>query len=388
MRTEDLVILRSVKIAPTAKELKELDGLLGKVTNWLYLQHTLIERGVAPLFFKKLPALKNKSLLPWDVETRLRQTYYLTMSRGMLMYRFFGEVINAFSEQGIPVIALKGIYLAEWMYKDIALRQFSDIDLLIKKADGAKALYILRELGYTAYDSKERGIVVKTKSEAIHYPPMIKDGVSIELHTRLNRKKEKFNLPVEKLWEHAVQVQINKMPVFALDSYDTLIHLCTHADKHFREGKIQFTCFNDICNFIETYETDWNELIVRSRIYGCEAIVFKYIILVNKHLHAVIPENIQQTYAALLTVADEQKFIRFVMGEFETFSAVPFHMKNIEELNSVFERVSYLLAVLFPDKSFMLKSYKIRHPKLYWLYYPYRWYIGIKGFIQKKIIKR
>ena len=387
MRTEDQIVLRSVKIAPTAGELQELDDLLVGVTDWSYLQRILIERGAAPLFFKKLGALKNSACIPAEVMAGLQQTYYLTLSRGMLMYHVFSDVINAFRERGIQAIALKGIYLAESMYKDIALRQFSDIDLLIQAEDGEKALDILRTMGYTAYDSREREIVVKTKSEAIHYPPMIKEGVSIELHTRLNRKKESYDLPVERLWEHAVRVQINNTAVYTLDRCDTLIHLCVHADKHFREGKIQFTCFNDICNFVDKYLPDWDELIIRSRAYGCESLVFEYIVLVNKYLCAAIPESIQRTYSGLLTEADELRFIRYVGGNFETFSAVPFHLKNIRELNSVFEKLKYLLAVVFPDKNFMLHSYKIRYSEFFWLYYPYRWYTGLRGLIQKKMFK-
>ena len=385
LSAEKKLILGSVKIQPTRQELDMLDALLTQVTDWEYVGKHIVDRGIGPLLFKKLALLNNKDLIPEQLVVRLQQSYYLTMSRNILMYNVFSQVVDAFTQHEIQIIALKGIYLSESMYKDIALRQFSDIDLLVKEEDGEKCISLLYQMGYTAYDSQERDIVVKTKAEAIHYTPMVKDGVSIELHTRLNRKKESYNLDITSLWQNARPVTINKSELYSLDSYDLLIHLCTHADKHFVEGKIQFTCFNDITNCIESYKraSDWKELTDRCLQYRCEEIVFKYIMLVYKYMHANVPDEISEQHTSLLTEKDEQLFINYLSGEFEEFTAVPFHFKNISELDSLSDKAKYILAVLFPDKSFMIKSYHIKIPSLYLLYYPYRWFVGLKGLIGK-----
>jgi len=39
--------------------------------------------------------------------------------------------------------------------------------------------------------------------------------------------------------------------------------------------------------------------------------------------------------------------------------------------------------VLFPGKKLMLRSYRIKNESLYWLWYPYRFWVGIKGFFWK-----
>lgn len=385
LSAENKLILSSVKLNPTNQEVDMLNALLTSVTDWEYVGKHIVDRGIGPLLFSKLPQLTNKTLIPAYITNRLQQSYYLTLSRNMLMYNVFSQVIAVFAQHNIQVIALKGIYLSEAMYKDIALRQFSDIDLLVKEEDGEKCLNLLRQMGYSAYDSQERDIVVKTKAESIHYTPMLKDGVSIELHTRLNRRKESFNLDISALWQNACQVTINKSAVYSLDNHDLLIHLCTHADKHFREGKIQFTCFNDITNFIENYQnsTSWNELVVRSQQYGCESIVFKYIMLVHKYMQASVPVEISQRYTSLLLHKDEKLFINYLSGDFEEFTAVPFHFKNINELDKLSDKAKYVLAVIFPDKNFMIKSYNIRTRSLYLFYYPYRWFVGLKGLIGK-----
>jgi len=57
----------------------------------------------------------------------VQQAYYKTLTRGMVLYKGFANVASAFNEAGIKLVALKGVYLSECLYGDIALRQFSDI---------------------------------------------------------------------------------------------------------------------------------------------------------------------------------------------------------------------------------------------------------------------
>ena len=128
---ENRLILASVKIKPSQAELDHLNDLILIVTDWVYLAENIINRGIAPLLFKKLHLLPNAELIPESARTKLRQAYYLTLSRSMVLYEAFKKVAETYYSNDIQVIALKGIYLSEWLYNDIGLRQFSDIDLLI-----------------------------------------------------------------------------------------------------------------------------------------------------------------------------------------------------------------------------------------------------------------
>jgi len=39
----------------------------------------------------------------------------------------------------------------------------------------------------------------------------------------------------------------------------------------------------------------------------------------------------------------------------------------------------YVKGVIFPGKEFMIEKYSIKQPQLFWFWYPYRWYSGLKG---------
>ena len=280
LKAEDLLILSCVKLEPNAMELDQINSLIPQVQDWDYLIKAIIDRGIGPLFFKKLTLLSNSSQIPENIKNKLQQVYYKTLSRSTILYMHFRKIAEAFAVENIPVIVLKGIYLSEWLYQDIGLRQFSDIDLLVKEEDGLKCLAILAELGYKPIDDI-RSNYVKNNLEIIHYPPMVLNGASIEIHIKLQRKSEKYHLFVDDLWKNAISETVNNTFVFALNNNDLLIHLCIHLDKHFREGHVQFTCFNDITNLLDKVANiiDWKVFGNTCRKYNCENIVFKYICL-------------------------------------------------------------------------------------------------------------
>jgi hypothetical protein len=415
LQVEDELILSSVKIHSTAKELEQLNNLIPQITDWNYLITTIIERGIAPLLFKQLPLLSNRSLIPNNIQSSLQYAYYRTLSRSMVLYETFKKVAIAFNSAGIQVIALKGIYLSEWLYQDIALRQFSDIDLLVKEEDGLKCLSILTEMGYKPYDSNVTEFI-GSKSEIIHYPPMVLDGISIEIHLKLHRDSEKYQIQIDEFWKNAIPVIINQTPVYAFNNLDLLIHLCIHLDKHFHEGHVQFTCFNDITNLLEKVADtfNWEEFINTCRLHQCEDVVFMYIVMVHKYIHATVPEHIQAKYSYLLTEADELLFIKYLNGHVGEFSAVPVHVGNLKQLTSFSDKFRYIWDIIFPPKSFMIQKYLIDsqllkgskketpHPLKggkssqqfiplagavrghlpWWFWYPYRWWIGVKGVIR------
>jgi len=389
LQVEDKLILFCIKNHPGPSELEQINHLIPLIQDWDYLITTIIARGMGPLFYKKLPLLSNNSLIPEAVKTGLQQAWYKTFSRSTLLYKYFREIAGAFTSQNIQVIALKGIYLSEWLYQDIGLRQFSDIDLLVKEEDGATCLDILRRIGYTSSYFPERSlskfVLSKFEQDVVHYPPMVKDGVSVEIHIKLHSKNQSYHVLIPTLWQNAVPATINGITVSALNNTDLLIHLCLHLDKHFRKGHVQFTCFNDITNLLERDAgiLDWEKLTESCRLYHCEETVYLNLVMIQYFMHAAVPTAVLEKYGYLLTQKDKKLFIKYLKGNVGNVSNVMLSahvgfMKNIPNLP---EKIRYIRDVLFPSRAFMLSRYRIKYPSLVLFYYPYRYYIGLKGVI-------
>lgn len=383
---EDKLILSAVKLQPAARELEQMDDLIRQVEDWDYVAATGIDRGIAPLLYKKLPLLRNAALVPAPVQARLRQAYYLTLSRGMLMYEHFGKVARALALHGVPVVALKGIYLSEWLYGDIGLRQFSDIDVLVKPEDAPASLAILSGLGYRPQDEPESEL--DSKLEVVHYTPMVLNGVSIEVHVKLHQDNEKYRVGIEALWQNTQAAVINNAPVYALGLHDLLAHLCIHLDRHFYQGHVQFTCFSDITNLLDKHADtlDWEGLTGACEAYMCVSEVFRWVVLVQKYMNAPVPAEIIEKYGRLLTPADERLFVKYLHGYVGFTTGMHKHLGNFGYLDSLGERMRYAWEILFPSRSFMITKFNLTKPGVVYFYYPYRYFIGLRGLV--KLIRK
>jgi len=392
LKAEDRLILSCIKINPTLNELEQINDLIPEIQNWEYLISTIIDRGIGPLLHKKLPLLTNSLLIPETVKTKLNQVYYKTFSRSTILYDHFRKIAEAFVSQNIPLIALKGIYLSEWLYQDIGLRQFSDIDLLVKEEDSAKCITILSDFGYkTSESDMSEFVLAEFENDIVHYAPMVLHGVSIELHINLHRKTEKYKVIIPVLWENSIPASVNGMQIKALNTNDLLIHLCLHLDKHFWIGKVQFTCFNDITNVLEQFSNimNWSEFIESCKFYKCDEIVFKYIVLIHKYMNAFVPSYIIHKYKFLLMKRDEHLFCCYLKGSLDTSITLSAHIGYLKNVHSFFDKVRYLRDILFPSKAFMIQRYQIKNSTYVLLYYPYRYYIGIMGvlnYLKRKVV--
>ena len=374
------LILSSAKLEPSVSELERLNDLIPQIENWDGLVAEIIARQTAPLFFKKLPLLTNRNLIPAEATAKLQQAYYRSLSRGMVLYSTFEKVAEAFCIAGIQVVVLKGIYLSEWLYGDIALRQFSDMDLLVKKEDALQCLSILKNLGFKPSDAAVTEFI-SSQSEIVHYAPMVLNNISVEVHIKLHRQSKHYDIKIDAFLSNAEKLLLRNKPVYGLELHDLLIHLCVHLDKHFRGGHVQFTSFNDIVNLLEKFknEIDWTLLGQRSDYHACEQTVFKFLVLIHKFYNAALPEAILSKYGALLSKEDEDLFIEYLNGVSVQQYHVDFHWQNIRRIKGLAGKMHYMLDLIFPPRKFMLQKYGIQQPAFFWLWYPYRYYVGLKG---------
>ena len=70
------------------------------------------------------------------------------------MYAQIDRIFLAAQEAGIPIVPLKGAFLAKCVYRDIALRPMCDIDLMcrVEDRDGDELEDILRGLGFSLFE--------------------------------------------------------------------------------------------------------------------------------------------------------------------------------------------------------------------------------------------
>jgi len=390
----DKFILNVSRVTMHGRDLAAADAYLSQITDWHAFAVQVIKRGVAGFVVKKLPLLRNKSSIPDAIFLLIEQAYLRTINRSILLFGHFSTVVTALQHAEIEVIALKGVYLSEQLYPEIGLRQFSDIDVLIPANKALQAVDILLKLGYKYEESVPVSDYIRQKSDFVHLPPMILNGVSVELHVKLHQAGLKYNIQIDRVFATKISAHINGISVFALDEMHQLLHIALHAHKHFEEGNVNFNSFFDLANLLDSLPADfyWKSFDKLCSLYNAENIVYRYIILVQEFFEInVVSSEYLNKYTKVVREKHRAKFIMYLQGFKYTEpakTAIPGHITNLRLLTSPKEKVKYLIDLFFPPKRFMLDKYKIKNEKLYLLYYPYRYltiFSGLWHIISKKL---
>jgi len=234
-------------------------------------------------------------------------------------------------------------------------------------------------MGYSEYYDGVTDFT-QSKMDTIHYPPMMQNNISIEIHIKLHHNDVNYKFDMDDLWKKAQPAIVNKIEVKTLQLTDLIIHICVHLDKHFKIGHVQFSSINDIVNILDSCadRLNWSAIQERCKLFGCEKEVFKYIILAKRQFNVSIPDEIVQQYDSILLKNDIRMFYNYLSG-YENLTAIPTHVGNLKQIDNFADYMRYARDIVFPPKTFMIRKYNIKHPSLFLFYYPYRYWVGIKG---------
>jgi hypothetical protein len=180
--------------------------------------------------------------------------------------RFTGELLRLFSlfeQSAIPIAAFKGPVLAHSVYGDISLREFSDLDVIVKQADLSKAEDILASQGYQP-DFADRAYRSAFLSYQGQYAFRHRNtGLSVDLHWRLSSKGLAFPLQITEIWPRLEPVVIAGRTILTLAQDDLALFLAAHGTK---EGWRSLIWVCDFAEFLRKYQDiDWAALLDRAQ---------------------------------------------------------------------------------------------------------------------------
>lgn len=204
------------------------------VDTWYALPPLLQFHGIAPYAYLYLKRVGKLSKAPTDVQRMLASEYERNAARNMVVFAELDRILVACHACSIPVIPLKGAYLARSIYPDPACRVLGDIDIQVRPEDGLRVAEILRAAGY---ESKWNGDS-EWKKQAVHLPGFVKAGaLCVEVHLQFTSPFTDFCIDDEKIWKRAHQDEGNVSGCMAMSSEDLFLFLCNHIYRtHFRVG--------------------------------------------------------------------------------------------------------------------------------------------------------
>lgn len=246
--------------------------------------------GLAPLLFKRLKQGGARDLVPADIWERLLLAYFAGSDRNSRLYRALRPVLGGLQDAGIPVIVLKGVFLAGVVYGDVAVRPMCDADLMVPRAQAARAQAVMLDMGGVPEYSED--IESRCKRDA-HLPGVVFHDLAVEIHWTIASPTGPVKIDVDGLWNRAQPACVAGVRVLALSPEDLLLHLCLHSS--YREG--MKAGLRPLCDISETIlrfrdEVDWARLAARAIEWGAARYAGLTLSLARSMLGAQVPGDV------------------------------------------------------------------------------------------------
>lgn len=265
---------------------ERFQALTGSLTDWQGLFEESFRHGIFPLLQHHLLGAGADTIpepargLFWDhMRSGARQRLLLTSELSRLS--------AAFDDAGIGMAVLKGAALARTAYGDPALREFYDLDLLVRPVDFGRASDLLAQRGYVASDdAPEPG--QEHRHSGMHRSfihPVL--NTSVELHWTVTTPDLAPPGCVDRWWSEVRGIEVESRTVTTLSACHNLLMLCIHGARH---DWARLRCLADLAECLRAEPPpDWDLVWAEADLAGCRLMLALGLILANQTLAAPVP---------------------------------------------------------------------------------------------------
>lgn len=297
---------------------------------WDEILELAISHGVAPLLCRALEGSGTRGGIPDHIRRRLADERRATGLLNLRKYGEFRRIAQALSERNIPLIALKGLHLAELVYRDISLRPMSDLDILVPRPEVERAIAALRSVEY-GFEADVSGAARGTLDEKCNIGLAHRRlGLWLEIHWTLAEAGDCYAPPMNEIWRSAAQGQLGDAEVLVLSPEFLLLHVCAHlACNHAFGFDLKALC--DVAEIAKS-RLDWDVVADQGRRHGWTRGVAAALRLARDYLGADIPA---ETLSALGADALDPGLLAEAMAHLLTFSEMPGELASAPNLLAV-----------------------------------------------------
>jgi Uncharacterised nucleotidyltransferase len=211
-----------------------------------------------------------------------RQTLWLTQ---LLL-----KVSNLFQQRRIEALPYKGPVLAQLLYGNVTLRQYSDLDILVRAADVPRARDILQQAGFVPafqLSTREEQAYLATGYEYIFHD--VSNPNVLELQWRILPRFWTVDFDSTGFFARSQNIAIGERIIPTLGHENLLLVLCAHAAKH---AWSKLSWVRDIAELAQSCQLDWDQVVQQSGRLGIQRIVAVTFQLAMKMLSTPVPNAV------------------------------------------------------------------------------------------------
>ncbi len=244
---------------------------------------------ILPLLYFQLKEMPQE-LVPYKYLDYLKLHCVNNSKKNLLLTQELIKIFKLLKSHKVITIPFKGPILSLSLYKSFALREFSDLDLIVHKKDTKKLKELLKHEGYENVfemsPSKEDAYLEYNRQ--LHLKN--KQGIHLDIHISIgpNHYSKNFKLNCE-LWNRLEEITIFDEAIKNISSEDLLVILCIHGTKHLWS---ELRWIADIAWLVKKPDFNWNIAYKRAKDLKTEREFLLGMYLINFLLGINISQNI------------------------------------------------------------------------------------------------
>ncbi len=221
----------------------------------------------------------DKIRFPNKIKSRIKNIYKSNLVKNFFLSSKLIHILNLMENNHIKCIPFKGPALSEFVYKDLALRQFSDLDLLISRKDAPKAMDIFSEYGFNLQiDLKQNQFKTYSKIKGSIELWHKTSRIHVDLHWEFTGNYSIKPFELEYVQPRLVPLNFLNKQILHLSKVDTIVCLCLHGAKNIWDNLENIYCVsllshniteNDEQCLLKTCNEKRCRKIVAAGIYLC-----------------------------------------------------------------------------------------------------------------------
>jgi hypothetical protein len=254
---EKRLLVRCARTRLEPRITEEIRELAAGSLDWDFLLTAAAENSVLPLLARQVSAVA-ADVVPANQLERLKNGARANALRCLLLTAELIKIMDLFRLQGIQAMPYKGPVLAVQAYGDVTLREFDDLDIVLRQRDMAKANDVIQSVGYRP---RFPWIFASGGSSVIPGEYNYRDEerrLIVELHTEWTLRHFPIRPDLDDMARRLVSVALSGHEIPTFGPEDMLPLLCIHGSKDFWE---RISWIADISEFVQSQSRlDWDQV--------------------------------------------------------------------------------------------------------------------------------
>ncbi len=298
---ESALLLTCARASLDEVQKKRIQDLVSGSLDWNLVLQLADRHGLLPLLHSHLNVVCPDAV-PDQQRQLLRIAFQRVSALNILLIHELHKLLALFADNAVQAVPYKGPALALQLYENVALRQFSDLDILVHPRDVLRARDLLLGEGYAQLPpltDGQQAVLLRTQCNL----PFTRDRnrMIVELHWTVSAPAFARPFETDDFWSRLLDAKLEDVAIKVPASEDLLLALCIHGSKHLWE-RLAWVC--DIAGLIATQpDLHWQELISRGRSTGSERMLFLGLRLAADLLEVSLPKDVEAAVSADASVA-------------------------------------------------------------------------------------